>query len=97
MENGVCSLNMTSKRQQRQHNQDKKGDQRNEFQIDRDRLIYSFAFRRLAQVTQVASAKEGNVFHNRLTHSLKVAQVGRRLAEYLKSETDDDLVKELVN
>lgn len=85
---------MASKRKDRKHKQSKQEDQRKEFQIDRDRLIYCFAFRRLAQVTQVASAKEGNVFHNRLTHSLKVAQVGRRLAEYLKSESKPDLKKQ---
>lgn len=85
---------MASKRKDRQHKQSKQEDQRKEFQIDRDRLIYCFAFRRLAQVTQVASAKEGNVFHNRLTHSLKVAQVGRRLAEYLKSESKPNLKKQ---
>lgn len=77
---------MITKREERIHKQSKTEDQRKDFEIDRDRLIYSFAFRRLAQVTQVASAKEGNVFHNRLTHSLKVAQVGRRLAEYLFNE-----------
>ena len=52
-------------------------------QHDRDRLIYSSAFRRLAEVTQVVSPNNGHVFHNRLTHSLQVAQVGRRLAERL--------------
>ncbi|MEH2384956.1 MAG: dNTP triphosphohydrolase, partial [Nostoc sp.] len=71
-------------REIRQYNSGKQGDQRGAFQIDRDRLIYSVYFRRLAQVTQVVSASEGNVFHNRLTHSLKVAQVARRLAERLK-------------
>jgi dGTPase len=85
---------VTSQRKERQYSRLNLEDQRNEFQIDRDRLIYSFAFRRLAQVTQVASAHEGNVFHNRLTHSLKVAQVGRRLAEYLKATTDLDLIKQ---
>lgn len=40
------------------------------------------AFRRLARVTQVVSEEgEGVVFHNRLTHSLKVAQCARRWAE----------------
>ena len=53
----------------------------NPFQIDRDRLLYSTAFRRLAGVTQVVSPGEGEIFHNRLTHSLKVAQIARRLAE----------------
>jgi dGTPase len=52
-------------------------------QIDRDRVHYSTAFARLAEVTQVVSADRGYVFHNRLTHSLKVAQIARRLAEKL--------------
>jgi dGTPase len=37
-------------------------------------------------VTQVVSADEGHVFHNRLTHSIQVAQVGRRIAEKLRRE-----------
>jgi dGTPase len=78
-------------RQQRQHNPfgiqgDKPGDNRQSFQIDRDRILYSSAFRRLAQITQVLTAQEGHVFHNRLTHSLKVAQVARRLAERLVAD-----------
>jgi len=48
-------------------------------------VLYSSALRRLAQVTQVVSAGVGHVFHNRLTHSLQVAQVGRRLAERLRA------------
>ena len=78
-------------REQRQHNPfgdrgDKPGDNRHSFQVDRDRILYSSAFRRLAQITQVLTAQEGHVFHNRLTHSLKVAQVARRLAERLVAE-----------
>ena len=59
------------------------GDDRSQAQRDRDRILYSSSFRRLAEVTQVVSANSGYVFHNRLTHSLQVAQVGRRLAEKL--------------
>ena len=55
-------------------------------QVDRDRVHYSTAFARLAEVTQVVSADRGYVFHNRLTHSLKVAQIARRLAEKLLQE-----------
>lgn len=59
------------------------GDDRTPAQRDRDRILYSSSFRRLAEVTQVVSANSGYVFHNRLTHSLQVARVGRRLAEKL--------------
>lgn len=59
------------------------GDDRAAAQRDRDRILYSSSFRRLAEVTQVVSADNGYVFHNRLTHSIQVAQVGRRLAEKL--------------
>lgn len=61
-------------------------DQRGAGQRDRDRILYSSAFKRLNGVTQVVAASEGTIFHNRLTHSLKVAQLGRRLAEHLCSQ-----------
>jgi dGTPase len=56
---------------------------------DHDRIIYTGALQRLANVTQVAGSGEGLVFHNRLTHTLKVAQIARRLAEKLASEQGD--------
>lgn len=68
------------------YTEDKGPDNRNPAQRDRDRILYTSAFRRLARVTQVVSAEEGHVFHNRLTHSIQVAQVGRRLAEKLVRE-----------
>jgi len=60
-----------------------KPDIREPAQRDYDRIIYSSAFKRLVAVTQVVSPAEGHVFHNRLTHSLRVAQVCRRLAQKL--------------
>ncbi|NDW12464.1 deoxyguanosinetriphosphate triphosphohydrolase [Bacteroides sp. 214] len=52
---------------------------RSEFQRDYDRLIFSPAFRRLQNKTQVFPLP-GSVFvHNRLTHSLEVSCVGRSL------------------
>ncbi len=70
------------------------GDSRSPAQRDRDRILYTSAFRRLAEVTQVASPDHAHVFHNRLTHSLQVAQVGRSLAEKLR-ERKPGLVDEI--
>lgn len=56
-----------------------KQDDRSEFHRDYDRLIFSAPFRRLQNKTQVFPLP-GSVFvHNRLTHSLEVASVGRSL------------------
>lgn len=79
-------------RRKRRYNDDEKDDGRSRFQRDRDRVLYSSAFRRLAGVTQVVQAAEGHVFHNRLTHSLKVAQVARRLSEYLLKVGDPEQI-----
>jgi dGTPase len=54
---------------------------RNSFHKDYDRIIFSSAFRRLQNKTQVFPLP-GSVFvHNRLTHSLEVASVGRSLGK----------------
>jgi dGTPase len=71
---------MAPNREDRQSGE-KQPDQRSASQRDRDRILYAGALRRLVGVTQVVSPGEGEVFHNRLTHTLKVAQVARRLAE----------------
>ena len=68
-------------------------DNRNLFQRDRDRILYSSAFRRLGGVTQVVHVNTERGYHNRLTHSLKVAQVGRRLAEHLIENTDSTTIE----
>lgn len=68
-------------------------DVRTRSQKDRDRILYSSAFRRLAGVTQVVGATEGHIFHNRLTHTLQVAQLSRRLAERLCVQERDFLTK----
>lgn len=58
-------------------------DQRHAFARDRDRILYSSAFHRLAGVTQIVRAGEEDIFHTRQQHTYKVAQVGRRVTEYL--------------
>ena len=77
---------LSSEREERFYGQDRPPDYRTYGQRDRDRVLYSSAFRRLGHVTQVAPSSERNVFRNRLTHSLEVAQVARRLAERLIGE-----------
>jgi dGTPase len=67
----------------------KQGDIRTPGQVDRDRILYCTAFRRLAEITQVVRPAEGHQFHNRLTHVLKVAQIGRRIAERLQKEKQE--------
>lgn len=58
-------------------------DPRSPFGLDYDRLIYTAAFRRLQGKTQVVSPGEADFFRTRLTHTIEVAQVARRLAETL--------------
>lgn len=60
-------------------------DPRSPFAHDRDRIAYMSAFRRLAGKAQVVGASDRGSYHTRLTHTLKVAQLGRRVAEYLRA------------
>jgi dGTPase len=52
---------------------------RSQFQRDYDRIIFSSPFRRLQNKTQVFPLPGSIFVHNRLTHSLEVASVGRSL------------------
>lgn len=61
-------------------------ERRTEYQRDFDRLIFSSAFRRMQNKTQVFPLP-GSVFvHNRLTHSLEVSSVGRSLGTDVSRE-----------
>ena len=52
---------------------------RSPFNSDHDKIIFSGSFRRLARKTQVHPLATNDHVHNRLTHSLEVACVGRSL------------------
>lgn len=67
-----------------------------EFSKDYDRILYSTAFRRLGGVTQVVASNEVALFHTRLTHSLKTAQVGTRLAHHLLQRHSDRRSRDVI-
>ena len=86
---------------QRTGNQGATKASRTDFQRDFDRIIFSSAFRRLQNKTQVFPLP-GSVFvHNRLTHSLEVSSVGRSLGslvgEFIVKKFDSDLNEDSKN
>lgn len=58
------------------------------FQCDRDRILHSKSFRRLAHKTQVFLAPESDHYRTRLIHTLEVAQVARSIARPLGLNED---------
>jgi dGTPase len=64
------------------------GDGRTAFERDRDRVVQSRAFRRLAGKTQVFTSRASDHFRSRLTHTMEVAQVARHVANALGLNSD---------
>ena len=58
------------------------------FQRDRDRILHTKAFRRLAHKTQVFLAPRGDHYRTRLTHTLEVSQISRTIARALALNED---------
>lgn len=58
------------------------------YQCDRDRILHSKSFRRLAHKTQVFLAPEGDHYRTRLMHTLEVGQVARSIARPLGLNED---------
>ena len=61
---------------------------RTDFQRDRDRIIYSKAFLRLKNKTQVFFSPEGDHFRTRMTHTIDVSQIARSIARCLALNED---------
>jgi dGTPase len=64
------------------------GDGRSPFERDRDRVVQSRAFRRLAGKTQVFTSRASDHFRSRLTHTIEVALVARQVAGALGLNVD---------
>lgn len=69
------------------HSADKR-DGRNDYAIDRDRILYSKAFRRLSDKTQVFYSDEIKDLRTRLTHTLEVNQIAKTIVLALSCNLD---------
>jgi len=63
---------------------------RTQFQRDYDRIIFSSPFRRMQNKTQVFPLPGSIFVHNRLTHSLEVASVGRSLGSMFVEKAENE-------
>ena len=68
---------------------------RNEFQRDFDRVVFSTAFRRLHGKTQVFPFPESDSIHTRLTHSLEASCVGRSLGTIVGNRLEQEQLHEV--
>lgn len=64
---------------------------RSPFVKDQDKIIFSWAFRRMSRKTQVHPMAINDHVHNRLTHSIEVACVGRSLGDMVADSLSSDL------
>ena len=62
---------------------------RSQFESDYDRVVFSQPFRRLARKTQVHPMATNDHVHNRLTHSIEVASVGRSFGRRIATFLDE--------
>lgn len=72
------------------------GGHESQFRTDLERIRFAQSFARLAQVTQVITARAtGGVLHNRLTHTIKVTAVARAIAVRVLRTCERDALRSL--
>ena len=84
----LASYAMKSAETKGRVHKEKEHDYRSAYQRDRDRIIYSTAFRRLEYKTQVFVNHEGDYYRTRLTHTREVAQIAKSIARALRLNED---------
>lgn len=77
-----------------EHYHDPKHGARSDFRRDFDRLVFSSPFRRLQNKTQVFPLPGSIFVHNRLTHSMEVACVGRSMAAEIATVLREKYISE---
>lgn len=79
----VFSNGMLSKESRGRERFEKESEYMTCFQLDREKIVYSKAFRRLKDKTQVFLSPIGDHYRTRLTHTLEVSQIARSIARGL--------------
>ena len=87
----LSPLAMTTEKSKGRLNNEESNNFRSPYQIDRDRIIHTNAFRRLKHKSQVFIAPLGDHYVTRLTHTIEVSQIGRTIARALN--LNEDLVE----
>lgn len=84
----LCVLAQKDEQAVRIYPNDDIGNNRTEFQRDRERVVNCKAFRRLVDKAQIFGSEKGDYYRTRMTHSLEVNQIAKAIAYALKLNLD---------
>src|SRR5690625_1674305 len=79
---------LNEKEMKDRRHEERTGRERNPFQRDYSRILYSSSFRRLQGKMQLLGVQEDKFYRNRLTHSLEVSQIARGIAEVIRESSE---------
>lgn len=84
----LCVLAQKDEQSMRIYHNDSIGENRTEFQRDRERVVNCKAFRRLVDKAQIFGSEKGDYYRTRMTHTLEVNQIAKAIAYALKLNLD---------